>query len=252
MSLTGHIKNKRGPVSQFLRSTFPNTRRFLEDFRKQVRQVGTIRPDIDISWGTIGTAVDYRVRYYFDVTPSDHLVAHKGALRLSKRENWVPVSDGLSHVYTQDRIALFDDESSHIPRDEDEGLNSRFRRFFVDLDGLLRRRSPSPHVLRTLMKMRSTVTASFGRIRRNRQGWLSRGTSPGKCPVCGLPVSHRLGGASLDRRSQRTLVDLLRQVCRSSYPPLRAEPGVRRKQRCRWRGRRPDPRRNLVRDQNNY
>ena len=107
MSLTSSIRNKNTPISQFLRSTFPNTRAFLAEARKQVRQAGTIRPDGDVPWDTIGTAIDYRIRYYFGMTPSEKLAAHRGALILSGRKARIPVSDSLSYTRGQDKITFF-------------------------------------------------------------------------------------------------------------------------------------------------
>ena len=83
MSLTGHLKNKDSPIRQFLRTRFPNTRSFLADDRKRIREADTIRPREAVPWFTIGTALDYRIRYYFGLTPSDQLNAYRGARTLS-------------------------------------------------------------------------------------------------------------------------------------------------------------------------
>ncbi len=85
MSLTRHLEDKSSPVHQFLRTQFPNTQPFLADARKQVRGADSILPDEDPSypWGTIGTALDYRIRYYFAITPREELVAYRGARRLT-------------------------------------------------------------------------------------------------------------------------------------------------------------------------
>ena len=82
MSLTGHLKNKDSPIRQFLRTRFPNTRSFLADDRKRIREADTIRPREAVPWFTIGTALDYRIRYYFGLTPSDQLNAYRGARTL--------------------------------------------------------------------------------------------------------------------------------------------------------------------------
>ena len=91
MSLTGHLKDRNSPICQFLRTQFPNTRSFLEEARKQIRRPGTIQPDEDVPWGVIGTALDYRIRYYFDVTPYNELAAYKGAGISSVPSNGVGV-----------------------------------------------------------------------------------------------------------------------------------------------------------------
>ena len=88
MSLTGHFKDKNSPIRTFLRDQFPDTRTFLKDPRSRLREGDMIRPDGDIPFGTIGTAFDYRLRYYFGVTPYSELVAFRGAAHL-----------GLSHDF---------------------------------------------------------------------------------------------------------------------------------------------------------
>ena len=79
MSLKAYIRDRKSPIAEFLRSQFPNDRSFLADARKQVRQAATIRPVADVRWDIIGMAFDYRLRYYFAVTPYEELVAYKGA-----------------------------------------------------------------------------------------------------------------------------------------------------------------------------
>lgn len=53
---------------------------------RDLRDAETIRPDIptpsDI-YGILGHAIDYRLRYYFEVTPYENLVAYEGAGRIS-------------------------------------------------------------------------------------------------------------------------------------------------------------------------
>ena len=83
MSLTGHLKNKDSPIRQFLRTRFSNTRSFLADDRKRIREADTIRPNGEVHGPTIGTALDYRIRYYFGLTPPDRLNAYDGARRLT-------------------------------------------------------------------------------------------------------------------------------------------------------------------------
>ena len=79
MSLTRHLKGRNSPIRKFMQTQFPNTKPFLADARKQVRAAYTIHPDEDVPWGVIGMALDYRIRYYFDVTPYNELAAYKGA-----------------------------------------------------------------------------------------------------------------------------------------------------------------------------
>ena len=76
MNLSAHLKNTRGPLAQYMRSTFPGRRRLLTPARADIKQHTTILPAGDMrgtegarnGWATIGSAIDYRLRYYL---PSD-------------------------------------------------------------------------------------------------------------------------------------------------------------------------------------
>ncbi len=87
MSLTSYIEDRKSPVSEFLRTQFTNERSFLASARKQVRQSITMRQDVAVPWGIIATALDYRIRYYFAVTPYEELVAYKGARSLTEMQS---------------------------------------------------------------------------------------------------------------------------------------------------------------------
>ena len=110
MSLTSHLKNSKGPISQFFRTRFPNSRSFLAPARKRIRCGYVVLPDSDVPWGTTGTALDYRIRYYFTVTPHDELVAYKGARVLTDAQP-LPSSAQLDFTWTgdlNDPITIFD------------------------------------------------------------------------------------------------------------------------------------------------
>ena len=79
MSLTTHLRDKDSPVRQFLYQELPNTRRLLMESRRHMDWEQTIRPEGTVNWTAIGTAIDYRLRYYFEVTPWQRLVASQGA-----------------------------------------------------------------------------------------------------------------------------------------------------------------------------
>ncbi len=81
MSLTSNLIDKKSPVFQFLSSQFSNHRAFLSAPRKEMRLAHTILPTNATShpWATIGTALDYRLRYYFNVSPTEELIASKAA-----------------------------------------------------------------------------------------------------------------------------------------------------------------------------
>ena len=112
MSLTSHLKSKDSPVRKFLRDQFLNTRTLLKAARKQVREADTILPDAGPSyrWDLIGGALDYRIRYYFDVTPYDKLKAYKGARYLTDDQS-VASSVQLGFTWTgqlDEAVTIFD------------------------------------------------------------------------------------------------------------------------------------------------
>ena len=86
MSLTSHLHgsaSKDSPVRGFLRQTFPNTRGPLAECREALCAPLVLRLDDNVSgaaYGQIGTAIDYRLRYHFAITPPRELVAFPGAL----------------------------------------------------------------------------------------------------------------------------------------------------------------------------
>lgn len=83
MSLTSNLNNTRSPVRQFLQEQFPDTRTVVRECNRQMADTVTIRPESKVEshvGGLIGTAFDYRLRYYFDVTPPNELVAWEGML----------------------------------------------------------------------------------------------------------------------------------------------------------------------------
>lgn len=86
MTLISHLRNNSSPICKFLRSEFPNTKNFLADARKQVRASTVIRQNENVPWSTIGTALDYRIRFYFSITPTRELAAYCGARILTDKQ----------------------------------------------------------------------------------------------------------------------------------------------------------------------
>ena len=82
MSLTSHLKDSGSPIYQFFRQQFPYTRSLVQECNREIAKTETIRPTSKIPYGTIGTALDYRIRYYFAETPLDKLVAGRTMLAL--------------------------------------------------------------------------------------------------------------------------------------------------------------------------
>ena len=82
MSLTTELDDPSSPTRRFLEERFPNTRRVTGEANALLRKAETIRPSSPQGRELLGTAFDYRARYYFRVTPSKELVAWWGALAI--------------------------------------------------------------------------------------------------------------------------------------------------------------------------
>ena len=81
--LTYHLKDVNSPVTQFLKQRFPRTASITKETNIQLRSAGTINPGFPPSmYGLLGTAIDYRIRYSFAITPGRQLAAWKGAMSL--------------------------------------------------------------------------------------------------------------------------------------------------------------------------
>lgn len=78
-----HLKDPRSPVRKFFSEQFPNTRPVTRECGRALSDAATIRPTRIVPYTTLGIALDYRLRYYFSVTPSEDLVAWPGAARVS-------------------------------------------------------------------------------------------------------------------------------------------------------------------------
>jgi len=86
MSLTSHLNNPISPIGQFIKQRFAQTARLTKAANQGLKSADTIRPtqvDSSYPYGLIGTAIDYRIRYAFDITPYQRLVAWEGAKLLT-------------------------------------------------------------------------------------------------------------------------------------------------------------------------
>ena len=127
MSLTSEISNPKSPVGAFFRRKFPNTRAVVIECNRSLRQAETIRPPEEMpsqEFRTLGTAIDYRLRYYFAVTPSQNLVAWGGAQK---------VNDRWSDVYSVRAGGPLFGDSPKLPAEIVEGF---FRNLDVTLTNL--------------------------------------------------------------------------------------------------------------------
>jgi hypothetical protein len=87
MSLTSHLGNSESPIGGFFHKRFPGTSAISREANARLKGSPTILPVSREAYpyGLIGTAVDYRLRYYLDVSPAESLVAYRGANTLMTR-----------------------------------------------------------------------------------------------------------------------------------------------------------------------
>lgn len=81
-SLAAEVRKPDSPISTFMRNRFPHLGEVQSEFRAQVAELPTIRPDGSLAkppYATIGAAVDYRLRYFFRETIIQTMDAFRGA-----------------------------------------------------------------------------------------------------------------------------------------------------------------------------
>jgi hypothetical protein len=85
VSLRSQLREKDSPVTRFFKELIPSVRSIAPEYNARMRGLSTIRPPAALGnppWGIIGTAIDFRLRYYFGVTPTYDLAAAQGARML--------------------------------------------------------------------------------------------------------------------------------------------------------------------------
>jgi hypothetical protein len=103
MSLTSHLNNPTSPIGQFIKRRFVQTARLTKVANLQLKAAETLRPalsGVSYPYAPIGTTIDYRIRYAFDVTPYQQLVAWQGALLLATK----PVESNHDIVVDEDEL----------------------------------------------------------------------------------------------------------------------------------------------------
>src|SRR5260370_5202826 len=88
MSLTSHLNDPTSPIGQFIKLRFAQTTGLTKAANLKLKAAETLRPALcgtSYPYANIGTAIDYRIRYAFDVTPYQQLVAWQGALLLTAK-----------------------------------------------------------------------------------------------------------------------------------------------------------------------
>jgi hypothetical protein len=86
LSLTRELKDSRSPIAHYLRDRFPHVSDLQRRYRQPVAEVVPLVPDdgATISYPTLGSAFDWRMRYLLTSSPDLHLAA-LGALKGGKR-----------------------------------------------------------------------------------------------------------------------------------------------------------------------
>lgn len=84
MSLTSHLKDPASPVRRFVRENFSNAGAVVRAANAGLKSVETIRPKGAVHWSTVGTAADYRIRYYLGAAHEAGAARH-GARMLEGR-----------------------------------------------------------------------------------------------------------------------------------------------------------------------
>ncbi|MGB8343715.1 MAG: hypothetical protein WCD86_02470 [Ktedonobacteraceae bacterium] len=109
MALTSHLNNAASPIGQFIKQRFSQTNALTRDANRQLKNASTLRPVIQTGeqypYAYLGTAIDYRIRYAFAITPYQQLVAWRGALKLMTKPwesdddipfDWESLPEGVS------------------------------------------------------------------------------------------------------------------------------------------------------------
>ncbi|MDA1095609.1 MAG: hypothetical protein O3A25_20470, partial [Acidobacteria bacterium] len=98
MSLTGLLGETSSPLRAIFRELLPDTSRFVRELNRELTAfpLNTERPSDS---GLSGTALDYRLRYYFGLTPAPETVAAGGAARIAAAFNRKGVAAALTSYF---------------------------------------------------------------------------------------------------------------------------------------------------------
>ena len=82
VSATDEIRHPGSLIARFLRTEFPLLTDLATDFGQQMRGAETLAPSNagpSFPWSMIGTAIDYRLRFLFEILPVTRLQAFRAA-----------------------------------------------------------------------------------------------------------------------------------------------------------------------------
>jgi hypothetical protein len=82
VSATNEIRHPGSLIARFLREQFPVLSDLATDFERQTHGAETLAPmkaGGDYPWSMVGTAIDYRLRFLFEILPVTRLQAFQSA-----------------------------------------------------------------------------------------------------------------------------------------------------------------------------
>jgi len=145
MSLTSHLSRPLAPLSVWMRARFPMENRLwvLKECRQELCLAtlpvpGRIKKGTKYPYALIGTALDYRLRLYFDVLPAK-TVAFQGAFSATQ-----------FHQFARKEVRGAKDKSIRTAREDKMGrLPGAIGDFFEGLDQTIQEVTPAGRRLKT-------------------------------------------------------------------------------------------------------
>ncbi len=140
MSLGRALKNPDSVVSRFIDTRWPNWDGYRREVRTHMAQAATLKPSVPVPgghWSLVGTAIDYRIRYYFSITPSEELIAYKALGRAVK--SWTDRFHPYSNTPDESDAG---DETFELDCQRSEELIGAYWKFFNNLQDFLKTVKP--------------------------------------------------------------------------------------------------------------
>ncbi len=114
-------------IRAFFYEKFPHTRRVVLEQNRKLAGADTILPqtgDEAYPYGEVGMAIDYRIRYYVEITPFHNLVAARGAKNVSRFTDALPEGVISDFVECLERtLVRVDPSQKFLSRSEELEIN---------------------------------------------------------------------------------------------------------------------------------
>ena len=112
--MTAELKKKGSPLRCFMENHFPNARQTIQTHNRQLAECSTTNcldsPPLAV-YSLLGTAIDYRIRYYFEDALYQDLIAAKGAALVhGERALWDPTEARMPKLDSELVSEFFDIE----------------------------------------------------------------------------------------------------------------------------------------------